>query len=213
MLRMMIGVLVCIVAICAISYGTLGTNGAKPQAAVRTERATVAAGCFWGVEATFRKLDGVMSTRAGFAGGHLANPSYKDLCSGKSGHAETVQVEFDPTKISYAELLDAFWSCHDPTELNVTGAAEGEPQRSIIFFHDDEQQRVALASRDEVDASGALRGKIRTEILRASSFYPAEEYHQQYLAKLGSEKSCHAGEVEVRTKLAMAARQRLRRGY
>ncbi|MBC8107591.1 MAG: peptide-methionine (S)-S-oxide reductase MsrA [Anaerolineae bacterium] len=179
---------------------------------MRTDRAMFAAGCFWGVEATFRKLDGVVSTRVGFAGGHLDHPTYKDLCSGKSGHAETVAVEFDPTKISYAELLDTFWSCHDPTELNITGAAEGEPERSIIFVHDAEQQRLANASRDEVNASRVFREKIRTEILAAAQFYPAEEDHQQYLAKQGSETSCHVGEIEVRTKLATTARDALRRG-
>jgi peptide-methionine (S)-S-oxide reductase len=209
---MIIAAVVCIMAIGAISYRAVNAS-AKPHRTVRTERATLAAGCFWGVEATFRRLDGVVLTTAGYSGGHLANPTYKDLCSGKSGHAETVQVEFDPTQISYAELLDAFWSCHDPTELNIAGAAEGEPQRSIIFVHDPEQRRVALASRDEVHASGAFRGRIRTEILLASPFYPAEEYHQQYLAKLGGERSCHVGPVEVRTKLAMAARPALRRGY
>ena len=189
----------------------VGCDDANPRAAVapvHTERATFAAGCFWGVEATFAKLDGVVATTVGFSGGHVERPTYKDLCSGKSGHAETVQVEFDPARISYAELLDAFWSCHDPTELHITGPESGEPQRSIIFVNNDAQRQTALASRDEVNASAVFKRPITTEIIPAETFYPAEEYHQQYLAKHGANTTCHTGETELHTRLAKEARAR-----
>ncbi|CAN5600436.1 hypothetical protein BH09PLA1_BH09PLA1_31640 [soil metagenome] len=204
-LRLLIAATVCAAAICAISYRAIRTSEAAPQSAVRTERAAFAAGCFWGVEETFRRLDGVVATTVGFAGGHLEHPTYKDLCSGNSGHAETVQVDFDPAKISYAELLDAFWSCHDPSRLCFTGPESGEPERSIIFFQDAEQQRVAEASRDEVNASGAFPRKIATELIPAGTFYPAEEYHQRYLAKLGQATQCAVGDQSIHTALAARA--------
>jgi peptide-methionine (S)-S-oxide reductase len=191
---------ICVAAAYAISYHR------APNPAT-TQRATFAAGCFWGVEATFREFDGVISTRVGYAGGHVDRPSYKDLCYGASGHAETVQVEFDPARVSYAQLLDAFWSCHDPTRPR-NGA---EPQRSIIFAHDDQQRRIAAASRDEVDASSVFERRIATEIRAATDFFPAEEYHQQYLAKLGIKSRCTNFNRTVRTRLAARAAEPLDR--
>ena len=149
------------------------------------EKATFAAGCFWGVEAAFRQVEGVTSTAVGYSGGHLPNPTYKDVCSGKTGHAEVVQIEFDPAKVSYDELLNVFWENHDPTTLNRQGPDVGEQYRSAIFFHTPEQQAAASASKEKLQASGKFRRPIVTEITPASEFYRAEDYHQQYLEKRG----------------------------
>jgi peptide-methionine (S)-S-oxide reductase len=211
MIRTSIISVVCIVAVSAVLYRALSTT-APPPTTAKAQQAMFSAGCFWGVEQKFHSVDGVLLTRVGFAGGHLDHPTYKDLCSGMSGHAETVQVTFDPARISYAEVLDAFWTCHDPTKLNITGAEHGEPERSIIFFFNSNQRQTAEASRDEVDASGEFKSRIRTEILPAGAFFPAEEYHQQYLAKLGQAAVCSSGEREIHTKLAahMAAQRAAR---
>jgi peptide-methionine (S)-S-oxide reductase len=147
------------------------------------EKATFGAGCFWGVEAAFRKVNGVTATAVGYSGGHLPNATYKDVCSGKTGHAEVVQVEYDPAKVSYDQLLDIFWEEHDPTTLNRQGPDVGAQYRSAIFFHSPEQEAAAKASKER--AQSRLRNKIVTEITPASDFYPAEEYHQQYLEKRG----------------------------
>ena len=170
-----------------------------------TSKATFAAGCFWGVETTFRKMTGVISTRVGYLGGHLENPTYKQVCTDRTGHAEAVEITFDPAKISFAELLDAFWSLHDPTTLNRQGPDVGSQYRSAIFVHDEEQERQAKASMKEVEESGVFKRKIVTEIVPAVTFYAAEEYHQQYFAKAGREDSCHIGVANVRTKLAAEA--------
>jgi peptide-methionine (S)-S-oxide reductase len=146
-------------------------------------KATFGAGCFWGVEAAFRALPGVTSTAVGYLGGTLENPSYEDVCTGTTGHAEVVQVEFDPERISYGQLLDKFWEIHDSTTLNRQGPDIGYQYRSAIFFHDEDQKAAAIASRDS--AQGGLRKPIVTEITSASTFYPAEEYHQRYLEKRG----------------------------
>jgi peptide-methionine (S)-S-oxide reductase len=153
-------------------------------------KATFAAGCFWGVEATFRQLPGVISTRAGYIGGKTEKPTYKDVCADDTGHAEAVEIEYDPTKISYDQLLDVFWENHDPTTLNRQGPDSGSQYRSAIFFHSPEQETLAKASRDSLDNSGRFRNKIVTEIVPAPTFYEAEEYHQQYLEKRGL-ASCH----------------------
>ena len=147
--------------------------------------ATFGAGCFWGVEAAFRQVPGVLSTAAGYAGGALAKPTYEQVCSGRTGHAEVVQVEYDPEKVSYEQLLDVFWSSHDPTQLNRQGPDIGTQYRSVIFVHDAEQARLARASKAEVDTSGRFRRPIVTEIVPYMDFYRAEEYHQQYLEKRG----------------------------
>src|SRR5271170_2417854 len=152
---------------------------------------TFAAGCFWGVEAAFAKLPGVVKTEVGYTGGTVPNATYKQVCSGRTGHAEAVRVTFDPEKISYPELLDAFWSSHDPTTVDRQGPDVGSQYRSAIFVHDEEQERVAKASIAEVDAMHVFRRKIVTQIAPAGPFYSAEEYHQQYFEKQGAADSCH----------------------
>lgn len=152
--------------------------------------ATFAAGCFWGVEATFRQLPGVLSTRVGYIGGHTHNPTYKDVCSDTTGHAEAVEVQYDPSKISYDQLLNVFWENHDPTTLDRQGPDWGTQYRSAIFFHTPEQEQLAKASKEAWDKSGRFRNKIVTQIVPAADFYEAEDYHQQYLEKRGL-ASCH----------------------
>jgi len=149
-----------------------------------------AAGCFWGVEAAFREIPGVTATTVGYTGGTVANPSYKQVCSGRTGHAEAVQVEFDPALVTYERLLDAFWQSHDPTTLNRQGWDIGSQYRSAIFFQDAAQQAAATASLNA--HQGDRRKPIVTEITPASAFYPAEDYHQQYLEKRG-QATCHIG--------------------
>jgi len=148
-----------------------------------TDRATFGAGCFWGVEAAFRKIQGVVSTTVGYSGGSSKNPTYKDVCSGRTGHAEVVQVEYDPSKTSYEELLNVFWSVHDPTQLNRQGPDVGTQYRSVIFFYNAEQEAAAKAAKAHLERSGRYRKPIVTEIIPASEFYMAEEYHQQYFEK------------------------------
>jgi peptide-methionine (S)-S-oxide reductase len=152
-----------------------------------TETATFAAGCFWGVEATFRQLPGIIATSVGYTGGQTDHPTYEQVCSHTTGHAEAVQVEFDPSQVSYETLLDVFWQSHDPTQLNRQGWDVGDNYRTAIFFHSPEQEKTALESRDKAQAN--LRKPIVTEITPASTFWPAEEYHQRYLEKRG-QSSC-----------------------
>ncbi len=147
------------------------------------EKATFAAGCFWGVEAAFREVEGVTSTQVGYAGGSLEDPTYEQVCSGTTGHAEAVQVEYDPSRVSYDGLLSLFWDIHDPTTLNRQGPDVGTQYRSAIFFHDAEQETAARASKEKLQNSGRFKGEIVTEITPASTFHRAEEYHQQYLEK------------------------------
>ncbi|WP_292485175.1 peptide-methionine (S)-S-oxide reductase MsrA [Methanohalobium sp.] len=149
------------------------------------EKSTFAAGCFWGVEAAFRQIEGVLSTRVGYTGGTWENPSYKDVCTGKTGHAEAVEVTFDPSIVSYEELLDVFWKIHDPTTLNRQGPDIGTQYRSAIFYHNEEQKKKAIESRDKLKQSGKYKKDIVTEIVPASEFYEAEEYHQRYFEKHG----------------------------
>jgi peptide-methionine (S)-S-oxide reductase len=149
------------------------------------EKATFGAGCFWGIEAAFRKVPGVLSTSVGYAGGSFGNPTYKDVCSGETGHAEVVQVEYDPSQVSYEEIVDVFWKIHDPTTLNRQGPDVGTQYRSAIFFHNPEQEAAARASKERLQSSGRFKGPIVTEITPASEFYRAEEYHQRYLDKRG----------------------------
>jgi peptide-methionine (S)-S-oxide reductase len=149
------------------------------------EKATFAAGCFWGVEAAFRAVPGVTATTVGYSGGSFPNPTYHDVCTGRTGHAEVVQVEYDPARLSYQDLLRVFWENHDPTTLNRQGPDTGTQYRSAIFFHSPEQQAAALASKEQLERSGAYKRPIVTEITPASAFYRAEEYHQQYLEKRG----------------------------
>ncbi len=153
-------------------------------------KATFAAGCFWGVEATFRQLAGVLSTRVGYTGGSMANPTYKDVCTDRTGHAEAVEVEYDPAKISYVKLLKVFWENHDPTQLNRQGPDWGTQYRSAIFFHSPEQETEAKSSKEKLEKSGRYTKPIVTQIVPAVTFYEAEDYHQQYLEKRGM-ASCH----------------------
>lgn len=150
----------------------------------RTEKATFGAGCFWGIEAAFNRVKGVVATTVGYMGGHKANPSYEEVCTGKTGHTEVVEVIFDPAVISYRELLEVFWQIHDPTTLNRQGPDIGTQYRSVIFYHNPTQQEEAQASLQAQQQSASLRrSPIVTAIEPAAPFYRAEEYHQQYLAK------------------------------
>ena len=149
------------------------------------DKAIFAAGCFWGVEAAFRQIPGVASTTVGYSGGHFPNPTYKDVCSGETGHAEVVEVEYDPAKVSYDQLLNVFWENHDPTTLNRQGPDVGEQYRSAIFFQTPEQKAAAEASKAKLAATGKYKRPIVTEITPASEFWRAEDYHQQYLEKRG----------------------------
>ncbi len=155
--------------------------------AEKYKKATFAAGCFWGVEAAFGKIEGVISTAVGYSGGDFVDPTYHDVCSGKTSHAEAVEVLYDPEKVTYEKLLEAFWNMHDPTTPNRQGPDFGTQYRSIIFFHNDEQQNSAIKSKDEFQAK--LNKPIVTEIIEAATFYKAEEYHQRYLEKRGTQ-SC-----------------------
>ena len=148
-------------------------------------KASFAAGCFWGVEAAFRQVPGVLKTAVGYEGGHTEDPSYEDVCTGKTGHAETVEVDYDPSKVTYEQLLDVFWDNHDPTTLNRQGPDVGEQYRSVIFFHTPEQENAARASKEAREKSGRYRRPIVTVIQPASVFNRAEDYHQQYLEKRG----------------------------
>ena len=150
-----------------------------------TQKATFGAGCFWGVEAAFRQVKGVKATAVGYAGGATKNPSYKEVCSDATGHAEVVQVEYDPAEVSYDRLLGVFWVSHDPTQLNRQGPDVGAQYRSVIFFHTPEQEAAARESKAALDSSGRFRRPIVTEILPAPEFWLAEDYHQQYLEKRG----------------------------
>ncbi|MFA5146642.1 MAG: peptide-methionine (S)-S-oxide reductase MsrA [Candidatus Omnitrophota bacterium] len=153
------------------------------------EKATFAAGCFWGVEEAFRTLKGVVSTRAGYTGGRTKDPTYKEVCTDTTGHAESVEVTYDPSMISYDELLRVFWDIHDPTTPNRQGPDTGSQYRSAIFYHDEDQKKAALASKEWLERTGKFSRKIVTEIVPASEFYEAEEYHQQYDMKRGV-RSC-----------------------
>jgi peptide-methionine (S)-S-oxide reductase len=150
-----------------------------------THKATFAAGCFWGVEAAFRDLPGVVSVTSGYEGGHTADPTYRDVCSDRTGHAEAVEVTFDPARISYDRLLDTFWSIHDPTTENRQGPDVGSQYRSAIFYHTPEQRAEAEASKAKENASGKHRRPVVTEIVPAQPFYEAEDYHQRYFEKNG----------------------------
>ena len=148
-----------------------------------TKKATFGAGCFWGVEAAFRQIEGVAGTRAGYAGGQLDNPTYEDVCSHTTGHAEVVEVTYDPEQVSYEQLLDVFWRKHDPTQLNRQGWDIGDQYRSVVFFHDEEQR--GAAERSKASEQTNYRKPIVTLIEPAPTFYEAEDYHQQYLEKRG----------------------------
>ena len=150
-----------------------------------TEKAIFAAGCFWGIEAAFQKVNGTISTCVGYTGGHFKNPTYKDVCSGTTGHAEAVLVEYDPSKVTYNELLNIFWKIHDPTTLNRQGPDIGSQYRSAIFYHSEEEEKLANEFKRKLEESKTFKNKIVTEIVKATTFYKAEDYHQNYYEKHG----------------------------
>jgi len=154
------------------------------------EKATFGAGCFWGVEAAFRQIKGVVSTSVGYSGGALKNPTYRDVCSDRTGHAEVVEVVYDPERVDYDRLLQVFWENHNPTTLNRQGPDIGTQYRSAIFFHSPEQEATARASKAALEKSGRYSRPVVTEITPAQEYYPAEDYHQQYLEKRGL-STCH----------------------
>jgi peptide-methionine (S)-S-oxide reductase len=167
-----------------------GKTGAETGGDQTMAKATFAAGCFWGVEDTFRQVKGVTSAIVGYTGGTKRNPLYEDVCTGTTGHAEAVEVEFEPAEVSYGELLAVFFKSHDPTTPNRQGPDIGTQYRSAIFFHDAEQEAAALEAKAALDKAGVFKRPIVTEVTPASEFYRAEEYHQQYFEKRGM-KSCH----------------------
>ena len=167
-------------------------TGAAARTDVASETALFGAGCFWGVEATFRQIPGVLATSAGYAGGTTDQPTYEQVCTDRTGHAEVVQVTFDPARVAYEDLLRVFWDNHDPTTRNRQGPDVGTQYRSVIFVATPAQRAAALASRDARQASGRYRNPIVTEIEPAPTFHPAEEYHQRYLEKRGL-ATCHIG--------------------
>jgi peptide-methionine (S)-S-oxide reductase len=160
-----------------IDNSTIMNNNSTP---VKTETATFANGCFWCTEAIFEELDGVISAVSGYAGGHTENPTYKQVCTGQTGHAESLQIVYDPSKISFDELLEVFWKTHDPTTLNRQGADVGTQYRSGIFYHNEEQKQKAEKYKAELNKNGAFDKPVVTEITPFTKFYPAEDYHQQY---------------------------------
>jgi peptide-methionine (S)-S-oxide reductase len=159
---------------------------------MQLEKALFGAGCFWGVEAAYRQIKGVTSTAVGYAGGTLANPTYRNVCTARTGHAEVVEVTYDPSRVSYSDLLNVFWENHNPTQLNRQGPDFGTQYRSVIFYNSPEQQAAATASKEQLERSGRYKKPVVTEITPAPTFYIAEDYHQQYLEKRGL-SSCHIG--------------------
>ena len=168
------------------------TLSAMPNDKDIYEKAVFGGGCFWGIEAFYREMPGVVATRVGYAGGDLANPSYKEVCADITGHAEVVEVTYDPVQISYEQLLEKFWNIHDPTTLNRQGPDVGSQYRSVIYTNSKAQHEAALASKEALETSKRFAKPITTEIKKAPPFYEAEDYHQQYLEKRGL-ANCHIG--------------------
>lgn len=155
------------------------------------ETATFGAGCFWGVESVFEQVDGVVATKVGYTGGFTEAPSYEDVCSHRTGHAEAVEVTFDPARVSYDTLLDIFWMNHDPTQVNRQGPDVGDNYRTVIFYHSPEQEAAAIASKKRLEESGRYKRPIATEIVPAGTFWDAEEYHQKYFSRRGIASTCN----------------------
>ncbi|MGD0195154.1 MAG: peptide-methionine (S)-S-oxide reductase MsrA [Candidatus Dormibacteria bacterium] len=155
------------------------------------EIATFGAGCFWGVESVFEQVDGVVATKVGYTGGFTDAPSYEDVCSHRTGHAEAVEVTFDPARVSYDKLLDIFWMNHDPTQVNRQGPDVGDNYRTVIFYHSPEQEAAAIASKKRLEESGRYRRPIATEIVPAGKFWDAEQYHQKYFSRRGIASTCN----------------------
>ena len=162
----------------------------KPSASGKVEVATFAGGCFWGIQEKFNRIDGVLFTTVGYTGGHTKNPTYKDVCKRDTGHAEAVEVQYDPVAVSYAQLVEKFWTFHDPTQKNRQGFDIGDNYRSAIFYHSPEQKKIAEASMAKANTDGGFGGAIVTELTEAPEFYKAEEYHQFYMQKTGTRFFC-----------------------
>ncbi len=152
----------------------------------KLEKATFACGCFWGVQAAFDRVKGVVKTTVGYTGGHLDKPAYEDVCTDRTGHAEAIEIEYDPKKVSYEKLLDTFWTLHDPTQVNRQGPDVGSQYRSAIFYNNEAQRKATVKAKDSLEKSGKYSKPIATEIIKATAFYPAEAYHQKYLEKRGA---------------------------
>jgi peptide-methionine (S)-S-oxide reductase len=179
---------IAIVAGASIVMGS-GTRGAdEPKLA----KATLAGGCFWCTEAVYAEIKGVTSVTSGYIGGAVPNPTYKDVCTGQTGHAEAIEIEYDPAVVPFEKLLEVFFATHDPTTLNRQGADVGTQYRSGIFYHDDDQKRIAEEVIAKLDAAKVFRGKIVTEVTKATTFYPAEDYHQDYFANNPFQPYCQA---------------------
>lgn len=174
------------------------TATALTSGSATMDTATLANGCFWCTEAIFQQLEGVLKVTSGYSGGHVVNPTYKEVCTGTTGHAECIQIVFDPSKISFDELLSVFWQTHDPTTLNKQGNDEGPQYRSAVFYHNEEQKAKALKYKEELSKSGAFDRPIVTEISPFTSFYAAENYHQDYYNQNGSAPYCY---IVIRPKL------------
>ena len=175
-------------AMMSIASATPSAAGAEPGLA----RATFAGGCFWCTEAVYAELKGVKSVTSGYIGGRVPNPTYKDVCTGLTGHAEAIEIEYDPRVVSFEKLLEVFFATHDPTTLNRQGADVGTQYRSGVFYHDDEQKRIAEQVIAKLEAAKVFPAKIVTEVTKASTFYPAEGYHQDYFAKNPADRYCNA---------------------
>ena len=182
----------------------------KPN--TKTEEATFGAGCFWCVEAIFQSLEGVQKVESGYSGGQVENPSYKAVCSGTTGHAEVIRIQFNPEVISYADLLEVFWETHDPTTLNRQGADSGTQYRSAIFYHSDEQKRIALASKQSAEESGLWNAPIVTEISPLSNYFTAENYHQNYYNENSNQGYCRAVIAPKMEKFKKRFRDKLKAG-
>lgn len=183
-----------VLALGAVLARAEGTNvtGTSTNNPAKTELATFGGGCFWCMEAVFEQTPGVKSVTSGYTGGHVANPTYKQVCHGDTGHAEAIQVEFDPSVVKFEKLLDVFWHSHDPTQLNRQGHDVGTQYRSAIFFQNEAQKKAAEAARDALAKSGAYADPIVTEIAAAGPFYPAEDYHQEYYRNNRAQPYCQA---------------------
>jgi peptide-methionine (S)-S-oxide reductase len=185
--------LAAIVLVATISpFATNAEESNMPDATIdgQLEQVTLGSGCFWCTEAVFQQLKGVESAVSGYSGGHLANPTYDQVCTGNTGHAEVIQVTYDPAQISFTDLLRVFWQTHDPTTLNQQGHDVGTQYRSAIFFHDDRQRKLAEEYKRQLDAAGTFAAPIVTEIVPFKKFYPAEKYHQEYYEQNPGQRYC-----------------------
>jgi len=191
--------IVWIIIILIVSF-SIGNFSMAENKENRFEIATFGGGCFWGVEAAFRQLDGVIETSVGFMGGNVENPTYKEVSFTETGHAEVCQVKFDPSKVTYIELLETFFSSHDPTQFNRQGPDIGSQYRSVIFYHDELQKAKALDAIDQIEKAKLFKKELVTEIVEATAMYKAEDYHQQYYEKQGVTGHCGYGIVKVELK-------------